>query len=81
VEFLTKRIADIDRIMTLGSDDPEVRKWKATTAGILDATFGKPNGGLREMKKTSTARVLIRCCRLRIRATRPNRPILNDPDS
>jgi len=51
VELLTKQIADIDRIMTLRSDDPEVRKWKATTAGILDAAFGKTNGGPHEMTK------------------------------
>jgi uncharacterized protein (TIGR02391 family) len=49
--LVTKQIADLDRIMTLRSDDPEVRKWKATTTGVLDAAFGKPNGGQHEMTK------------------------------
>ena len=44
VELLTKQIDDIERIKTLRSDDPEFRKWKATTEGILHAAFGKPNG-------------------------------------
>jgi hypothetical protein len=50
-ELLTKQIDEIDRIKTLRSDDPEVRKWKATTEGILHAAFGKPNGGPHQMTR------------------------------
>lgn len=49
VELLTKQIDDIERIKTLRSDDPEFRKWNATTEGILHAAFGKPNGEPHQM--------------------------------
>lgn len=49
IELLTKKIDDIDRIKTLRNGDPEVRKWKDTTEGILHAAFGKPNGAPHRM--------------------------------
>ena len=49
VELLTVQIDAIERMKTLRSDDPEVRKWRDTTEGILNAAFGKPNGEPHQM--------------------------------
>jgi uncharacterized protein (TIGR02391 family) len=51
IDLLTRQIADIERLRTLSRGDPEYRKWMATTESILEAAFGKPNGGLHDMRK------------------------------
>ncbi len=49
IELLRRQLGDLERISSLRSDDPEVRKWAATTEGVLDGAFGKPNGDRHQM--------------------------------
>lgn len=49
IELLGQKIGQLDVILPLKRDDPEVKKWMNTTSAILDATFGKPNGQPHEM--------------------------------
>jgi uncharacterized protein (TIGR02391 family) len=44
IELLRLRLAELDRVVALRRDDPEVDKWLNTTEAILDSAFGKPNG-------------------------------------
>jgi uncharacterized protein (TIGR02391 family) len=44
IELLRKQHARIDDITKLRHDDPEIDKWKLTTANILHGAFGKPGG-------------------------------------
>lgn len=54
IELLGQRLADIDRIKALRSDDPEVRKWADTTEAILHGAFGKPAGEPHQMTSKFT---------------------------
>jgi uncharacterized protein (TIGR02391 family) len=49
IELLKQKKDQLETILALKEDDPEVKKWMNTTSAILDATFGKPNGERHEM--------------------------------
>ena len=49
VELLRQRLAGFNQINALHRDDPELKKWMATTVAILDGAFGKPDGESHEM--------------------------------
>ncbi len=51
VELLKQRLDDFGRVTVLKRRDPEVEKWVTTTAAVLDAAFGMPNGSHSEMTK------------------------------
>jgi uncharacterized protein (TIGR02391 family) len=44
IELIGKQLEKYDEIIKLHRNNPEVATWQNTTEGILDATFGKPNG-------------------------------------
>jgi uncharacterized protein (TIGR02391 family) len=51
IELLQRQLEQFDRITTLKSDDPELKKWMSTTEGILNGAFGQPYGELHDLTK------------------------------
>jgi uncharacterized protein (TIGR02391 family) len=47
--LLRRQLEQFDKINSLQSDDPELKKWKSTTEGVLHGAFGKPHGNAHEM--------------------------------
>src|SRR3989338_7936946 len=46
VELLKRQIGQIDNLLQLNYDDPEVDKWNNITEQIIIRTFGKPHDNL-----------------------------------
>lgn len=46
IELLKKQIEQIDKLLQLHHDDPEVKKWDNFTEQIIIKTFGKPHENL-----------------------------------
>ena len=47
-ELIKRQLDQIDGLLELGHDDPEVRKWDNITEQILIKAFGKPNDNLND---------------------------------
>lgn len=48
IPLLNQQISRLDAVKQLRHDHPEVSNWETTTRGILDATFGHPQGEMSE---------------------------------
>lgn len=46
IELFRKQIDQIEKLLQLGYDDPEVDKWRNFTEQLIINTFGKPHGNL-----------------------------------
>jgi hypothetical protein len=51
LELIRRQLSLLDAVYRLHYDDPEIEKWNRTTEAVLEAVFGRPNGGPHEMKK------------------------------
>jgi hypothetical protein len=54
IELLRRQLDQFDTINALRSDDPEVKKWKTTTEGILNGAFGQQHGEPHDLTSSFT---------------------------